>query len=116
MDFPLRSQPDLAPADLAQFDISHTGHHHPLAQQVYGPRSINGAVAFTLQAQLPGGHFATTQNHAPHPFSLSTALPSHEPHDAEFASIGQSASAAPTGPARCDLHIQEGNEILFTIV
>ena len=60
MDFPLRSQPNLAPADLAQFDILHAGHHHPLGQQEYGPHGINGAIAFTPQAQIPGGHFAST--------------------------------------------------------
>ncbi|KAH8723293.1 hypothetical protein GQ44DRAFT_710465 [Phaeosphaeriaceae sp. PMI808] len=99
MDFPPRNLPDLPPVDLPQLGFPHTGHHHPLAQQAYGFYGVDGTFAPTLRAQLLGGHFATTQNHAPHPFSLSTALPSHGQHDVEFAGNDQSASAASAAPA-----------------
>jgi hypothetical protein len=96
MDSTLHSLPD---ADLSQLEISHTRHHNPLAQQAYGLYGDDTAFAFTLQAQLPGGHFATTQNHAPHPSKLSTVLPSYVQHDAEFAGNSQFGSATPAGPA-----------------
>lgn len=72
MDYPLRSLPDLAPADLPQLETSHTGHRHCLIQQAYGLDGVDGASVFSLQAQHPGGRIATTQNHAARPFSLNS--------------------------------------------
>jgi hypothetical protein len=92
MNFPPYSLPDLAPADLPQLDLSHTGYHPPLAQQVHGLYGIDGFFAFTQQAQLPGGHFVTTQSYAPHLFDLSAALPGHEQYGATLTGNVQSES------------------------
>lgn len=104
MDFPPRSQPDLAPADLSQLGFPRTEYHHPLIQQVHGLYGVDGDFAFTQQAHLPGGRFATTQNHPPYLFSLPTVLLRHSQYDAEIARSGLSepglaVSAAPAGPA-----------------
>jgi hypothetical protein len=99
MDYPLRSLPDLAPADLPQLETSHTGQHHYLIPQAYGLDGVDGASVFTLQAQYPGGRVATTQDHAARPFNLSTVLPGYTQHDAEFATNGQLWSAVSAGPA-----------------
>ncbi|KAH8702997.1 Tetratricopeptide repeat-domain-containing protein [Phaeosphaeriaceae sp. PMI808] len=101
MDFPPRSLPNLAPADLTQPGISHTAHYYLPTQQAYRPYGVDGAFVFTPQAQLPGGQVATLHDYAPHPFSLSTVHPSHAQHDAERVRNGQSesVSAAPVGPA-----------------
>jgi len=107
MNFPPRSLPDLAPADLPELGFLHTGYHHPLVQQALRVYGVDGVITFTQQAQLPDGHFANTQNHGPYPFSLSTVLPSYAQHGAEFAGNARSepgfaasaASAGPEGPA-----------------
>jgi hypothetical protein len=48
MDYPLRSLPDLVPADLPQLEVSRTGHYHHLAYRACGLYGINGAVTFAL--------------------------------------------------------------------
>ncbi|KAH8745009.1 hypothetical protein F5883DRAFT_588450 [Diaporthe sp. PMI_573] len=101
MDLPPRSLPDLAPAYPRQLEPLHTVHHNALpTQQLYGSVGVDQTAAFTLQVQLSGGQVATMQNHAPHPFNLYTAHPSHARFDIGFAGNSQSASAsAPTAPA-----------------
>ncbi|KAH8690356.1 Clr5 domain-containing protein [Phaeosphaeriaceae sp. PMI808] len=98
MDSPPRSLPDLVPVHLPQLGFPYTGDHYPLSQQAYGLYGGDRAFASTLQAQLPSGLSATTHLSTPHPFSLSTALPSHEQHDAESAGNSQSAFVAPASP------------------
>jgi len=106
MNFPPRSQPDLTPAHLPELGLPRTEYHRPLPQQIHGPYGIDGAFAFTQEAQLPCGRFATTQNHVPQLFGLSTGLFHHAQYDAELASSGSfesgfaasTASAAPTSP------------------
>lgn len=99
MDFSPPSLPELAPTDWSQLAVSHTGQYNPPAEQAYGLYVVDTAFAFAPQAQIPGGHFATTQNHAPPPSSLATVLPSHVQYDAAFIGNSQSGSAAPVGPA-----------------
>ncbi|KAL1592977.1 hypothetical protein SLS59_009447 [Nothophoma quercina] len=98
MDYPLLSLPDLAQADLPQFGAPYTEHHNPPVQQAYGPYDFGGNFAFTPEAQLPGDPFAIAQNHALHPFSQSSVLPSYVQHDATSAAISESVTAAPVGP------------------
>ena len=98
MDYPLLSLPDLAQADLSQLRASHVEHHNPPMQPLYGTYDVHGAFDFTLGAQLPGDPFAIAQNHALHPFSQSSVLPSYAQHDGTSAAISESVRAAPAGP------------------
>lgn len=104
MDFPQRSLPNLAPAYLPQLEHSDTAHHNALpAPPLYGSYGVDQTSAFTLQVQLSGGQVGGMQNHALHPFNLSTAHPSYAQFDKGFGGNGQSASAsasaAPAEPA-----------------
>jgi len=102
MDYFPQIQPDLAPVNLPQFEYPRT-EYHPLTQRVHGVYGVDGVSTFVQQAHLPGGLFATTQNHAPHQFGWSTGL-HHAQYDAELAGSGPSGPGfvvpdAPVAPA-----------------
>lgn len=102
MDF--MPQPDLAPANQPELQFLSTEYRHPLAQQAQGLHGVGGIPAFTQQAYLPGGHIASTQNHAPNLNTVYSFIPLDARYNTELARTEPSgpvfaASAASTAPA-----------------